>query len=196
MTPPWPELSFSPDGRVLSVLRGGDPSAVLFDVASGKEVGTAGPPATPGDDPASVRHRAWPGMPGVVLTTGGRAVVWETPETLGVYELGSNRRLGGVEAGPARAAVPSPDGRLFATVDAGGTARVWEMRTLKERLALPVEGVTLPAGDDPRKDGHRPGIPGCAARRVRWPSRPTAGYPPGRPRTGPCGWPTRPPARC
>jgi hypothetical protein len=144
-------VALSPDGRLLAT--GGKFGVVLWDFASGRELGRArregvagGPRCahlsfSPGGTHlagAFVREPHLVGDPSALVVR-----LWET----GGGRLGRARTLLSAKYAykypdPIPQVVFSPDGRWLASGSPDGTARVWDVRTGRESFRVPGKGVT------------------------------------------------------
>lgn len=120
----WPHwVAVSPDGTRLAVAFVDDPEVTLYDISTGRPIG-------------SFAHD-WPAM-GVAYSPDGRLATSSVDGTARLWDPDSEELLRTVTSPTAHSTVAfSPDGARFATGAVDGVVRVWAVDRDDEPLSLP-----------------------------------------------------------
>jgi WD40 repeat protein len=118
----WESVAFSPDGRTLATDSPKEGGIQLWDVATRRPVG---PPLVSSGAPESISFS--PDGRTLVIGNGAGTYLWDaaTRRPVGPPLRPSND----TESSNIAEAVFSPDGKTVATVDLGGTVRLWDVAT-------------------------------------------------------------------
>jgi WD40 repeat protein len=119
---------YSPDGKNLLVTRGGAKTPVeLIDAGNGKELASLG--------------GAGPGIPRAIFSPDGKSAAAWSSETKVVTLFDVAKRKATIlkgHAGHVRAAAFTPDSKALVTAGLDGMARVWDLKTGKGRMTMPL----------------------------------------------------------
>ncbi len=141
-------VAFSPDGSILATA-GADGTARLWDVATGRPIGT---PIAAVSDPSNNSVDAVAFSPdGRILATAGSdgtARLWDVathrPIGSSIIPVGVSGDQGSDQGATGVNAVAfSPDGNVLATAENDGTARLWDVAT-RQQIGTPIAADTDP----------------------------------------------------
>jgi WD40 repeat protein len=133
-------LAFSPGGKIF-VTVGGNGTAALWSVATGRRVGAPMAAGMPGGQATAGRPAA-----AVAFSPDGRTLATAIDGTIRLWDAATQQEIGTPMAAgpdPLDAVAFSPDGRTLATAGGDGTTRLWDTATQQEI------GTPMAAGPDP-----------------------------------------------